>query len=170
MAAVSAEGQAMELGWIHDNVTDLQETDYLEMVLKKTCWLATIYPIRVGALIATRDTVDLESFVRFGFFLGAAFQIHDDVLNLVGEHDKYGKELNGDLLEGKRTLMLIRLYREATDGERQRLDAILSKRKLWRRRTCGMRVRTRVTLHVLFGQTRSGLLGWLNPRPRHAAA
>lgn len=129
MAAVSAEGQAMELGWIWDNITALTEDAYLEMVLKKTCWLATIYPLRVGALIATRDTVDLDPFIRFGFFLGAAFQIHDDVLNLVGEHEKYGKELNGDLWEGKRTLMLIKLFREATVDERLRLNEILAKKR-----------------------------------------
>ena len=87
MARESAEGQALELGWRRDNVTDVAEADYLEMVLKKTCWLATIYPSRVGALIGTRGAVDLDRFIRFGFFLGAAFQIQDDLLNLVGDAD-----------------------------------------------------------------------------------
>jgi geranylgeranyl diphosphate synthase type II len=45
--------------------------------------------------------------VRFGFHLGAAFQIQDDLLNLVGDESLYGKEINGDLREGKRTLVLI---------------------------------------------------------------
>src|SRR5690606_8585370 len=107
MATESAEGQAMELGWRRDNSTDVGEADYLEMVLKKTCWLATIHPLRVGAIIATRDTIPLEPFIRFGFLLGASFQIQDDLLNLVGDEQAYGKELDGDILEGKRTLMLI---------------------------------------------------------------
>ena len=51
VARDSAEGQAMELGWRMDNASDVTERDYLEMVLKKTCSLAMIYPIRVGALI-----------------------------------------------------------------------------------------------------------------------
>src|SRR5262252_5964477 len=109
MARESAEGQAMELGWRQDNALDLDEGDYLEMSLKKTCWLATIYPSRVGAMIGTCDNIDLDPFVRFGFFLGAAFQIQDDLLNLVGDAGAYGKELDGDLREGKRTLMLIHL-------------------------------------------------------------
>ena len=50
---------------------------------------------------------DLERMVRFGFYLGAAFQIQDDLLNLEGDEDAYGKERCGDLYEGKRTLMLI---------------------------------------------------------------
>src|SRR6202521_6039886 len=70
MALTSAEGQAMELGWRQDNLIDLEDADYLEMELKKTCWLATIYPLRAGALIGTRGAIDLESFMRFGFFLG----------------------------------------------------------------------------------------------------
>ncbi len=113
MARECAEGQAMELGWRRYNTTEIGDADYLEMVLKKTCWLATIYPIRVGALIGSRDSVDLDPFMRYGFFLGAAFQIQDDLLNLVGD-DGYGKEINGDIWEGKRTLMLIHAIREST--------------------------------------------------------
>jgi geranylgeranyl diphosphate synthase type II len=126
MARESIEGQAIELGWRRDNAIDLRDADYLDMVLKKTCWYTTIYPSRVGALIATRGGVDLDRFLRFGFFLGAAFQIQDDMLNLRGDPARYGKELNGDILEGKRTLMLIHLLREATGDERARLAELLS--------------------------------------------
>jgi len=128
MALESVEGQAIELGWRRDNVIDLTIDDYLAMVLKKTCWLATIYPIRAGALIGMRRNVDLDQFLRFGFLLGAAFQIQDDVLNLVGDHT-YGKERNGDLSEGKRTLMLIRLFECTLAEERRRLGSILSLRR-----------------------------------------
>lgn len=127
MARESAEGQAMELGWQRDVTLDLGEADYLEMVLKKTCWLATIFPTRVGALIATAargEEIDLDPFIRFGFFLGAAFQIQDDLLNLVADA-RYGKERDGDLWEGKRTLMLIHLLEHATAAERRRLKELL---------------------------------------------
>jgi geranylgeranyl diphosphate synthase, type II len=124
MAITTAEGQALELGWRNDNPVDLNDADYLRMVLKKTCWLATIYPIRVGALIGTRGAISAEAFVRFGYFLGATFQIQDDLLNLVADR-RYGKEREGDLWEGKRTLMLIQLFREASPAERDRLAEIL---------------------------------------------
>jgi geranylgeranyl diphosphate synthase type II len=126
MARESAEGQAMELGWRQDNALDLDENDYLEMSLKKTCWLAAIYPSRVGAMIGTRDNVDLDPFIRFGFFLGAAFQIQDDLLNLVAD-ERYGKECNGDVWEGKRTLMLIRLFQESVPADRERLVEIFGR-------------------------------------------
>jgi geranylgeranyl diphosphate synthase, type II len=125
MARESAEGQAFELGWRRDNATDVSEADYLLMVLKKTCWLCTIHPSRVGALIGSCGTIDLDRCIRFGFFLGAAFQIQDDLLNLEGDAKSYGKELGGDIREGKRTLMLIHLLEHATEAERKRVRAIL---------------------------------------------
>jgi geranylgeranyl diphosphate synthase type II len=125
MARESAEGQALELGWRRDNARDVTEADYLEMVLKKTCWLGTIHPSRVGALIGTDGAAPLDSFIRFGFLVGAAFQIQDDLLNLVGDERSYGKEMSGDIYEGKRTLMLIRLLEQGTAAERERIDRLL---------------------------------------------
>jgi geranylgeranyl diphosphate synthase type II len=125
MIRESIEGQAIELGWRRDNAVGLRDDDYLRMVLKKTCSYTTIFPLRVGAVIGTRDGVSLEHLTRFGFFLGAAFQIQDDVLNLVGDAKRYGKEIDGDLWEGKRTLMMIRLFQSAAPPELARLiDAL----------------------------------------------
>ncbi len=129
MARETAEGQAMDLGWRLENTTSLCTDDYLQMVLKKTCWLTTIHPIRVGALIGTRGLADLDAFFRFGFFLGASFQIQDDLLNLAQDDGRYGKERDGDLWEGKRTLMLIHLLQHSTNEERERLCALLSCRR-----------------------------------------
>jgi geranylgeranyl diphosphate synthase, type II len=127
MARESVEGQALELGWRQSNEVALGEADYLTMILKKTCWYTTIYPLRAGALIGTRGGVDLDRFVRFGFFVGAAFQIQDDLLNLIGDPDRYGKELNGDIWEGKRTLMLIHLLGAASAEDRARVVHALGK-------------------------------------------
>lgn len=126
MAWETVEGQALELGWRRDNSEQVEDADYLKMVMKKTCWLSTIHPLRIGALIATRGGADLDALTRLGFFLGAAFQIQDDVLNL--EPDAaYGKEINGDLYEGKRTLMLIHVARLAAPDERARLMQFLAR-------------------------------------------
>lgn len=122
----SVEGQAMELRWRRDNSPALTESDYLLMILKKTCWYTTIYPIRVGVMIGTRGDLDLDQFIRFGFFLGAAFQIQDDLLNIVGDHTRYGKELEGDLLEGKRTLLLIHTLQHVSEAERERALSLLA--------------------------------------------
>ena len=126
MAWESAEGQALELGWRRDNRTDLGDEDYLRMVLQKTCWLTAIHPMRVGCLIGARGRLPLEPLIRLGFFFGAAFQIQDDVLNLE-PGPAYGKEVNGDLFEGKRTLMIMHALRHANPAERVELESFLQR-------------------------------------------
>jgi geranylgeranyl diphosphate synthase type II len=126
MAWETAEGQALELGWRRDNRADLTEEDYLRMVLQKTCWLTAIHPMRVGCLIGARGRIALDPLIRLGFFFGAAFQIQDDLLNLE-PGDGYGKERNGDLLEGKRTLMVIHALRTAAPPDRARLLRFLDR-------------------------------------------
>ena len=127
MLIETLEGQAMELGWVRDNDCRVSDRDYLLMTLKKTCWYSFIHPCRIGALIAGGADVDLDAFNRFGFFMGAAFQIQDDVLNLVGDVRKYGKEIGGDLWEGKRTLILAHLFSRAAAPELARVRALLGK-------------------------------------------
>jgi geranylgeranyl diphosphate synthase type II len=125
MALRTLEGQAMELGWQRDAVADLRPEDYLHLILRKTCWYTTIHPLRVGALLGSDGRANLAPMVRFGFHLGASFQIQDDLLNLVGDESLYGKEINGDLREGKRTLVLIHLAGRATGPDRAAVDRYL---------------------------------------------
>ena len=126
MVRECVEGQALELGWVRDNVCDLTDDSYLRMILKKTCWYTCIHPCRIGALVGSGGSVDLDRFNRFGYFMGAAFQIQDDLLNLAGEEAKYGKEIGGDIWEGKRTLVLIHTLNHSTIREKKRLQSFLS--------------------------------------------
>jgi geranylgeranyl pyrophosphate synthase/uncharacterized protein with NAD-binding domain and iron-sulfur cluster len=112
------EGQAIELGWMRDNDLTVRPEDYLRLVLKKTAWYSFIHPMRIGALIANGNDERLDRFDRFGYLLGAAFQITDDVLNLTGDASRYGKEINGDLLEGKRTIVLAHTLGNASAADR----------------------------------------------------
>ena len=127
MSQQTVAGQALELGWCRDNRIDLEPDDYLELIMKKTCWYTTVLPLRVGALVGSRGTAELDPMIEFGFHLGAAFQIRDDILNLVGDPGVYGKEALGDLLEGKRTLMLIHLLASADPADRRWLVAYLAR-------------------------------------------
>jgi geranylgeranyl diphosphate synthase type II len=127
MLVETLEGQAMELGWVRDNSCDVTADDYLLMTLKKTCWYSFIHPCRIGALIARGHDTELDRFNRFGFFMGAAFQIQDDVLNLIGDARRYGKEIGGDLWEGKRTLILAHLFARMTGAESERVRALFGR-------------------------------------------
>src|SRR5262249_21597245 len=98
MARETAAGQALELGWRDRCVIDLGAEDYFRMALKKTAWMGMIWPAQLGLIVGSAGRVDAERVVRFGYFLGLAFQIEDDLRNLSLDPG-YGKERNGDLYE-----------------------------------------------------------------------
>jgi geranylgeranyl diphosphate synthase type II len=122
MCRETIEGQAIELGWIRRGTVPRRDSAYYQMSTKKTGWYTCITPCRLGAVCAgeTAPRV-LDAFVPTFRLVGIAFQIQDDVLNLVGEEARYGKEPLGDLLEGKRTVMLMHLFRTAPPSEREHL-------------------------------------------------
>ena len=118
----TAEGQHLDLSWIAAGRFDIGENDYLQMVWRKTACYTAISPLRLGALCANAEPdAQLE---EAGGLLGTAFQIRDDVLNLIPTADEgpsYGKEFAGDLYEAKRTLILAHLFAHADEAERLEL-------------------------------------------------
>ncbi|MFN0103830.1 MAG: polyprenyl synthetase family protein [Bryobacteraceae bacterium] len=135
MARESAEGQAIELGWIADGLFDLTDRDYVRMAYKKTCRYTVIAPLRVGVICGMtpgRNSLldsELRPLTELGFFVGIAFQIHDDLLNLEGDVTHYGKENGGDLWEGKRTIMLLHFLRAAPAADKEKALEILRTRR-----------------------------------------
>jgi geranylgeranyl diphosphate synthase, type II len=127
MGRQSVDGQAMELEWVKNRFWNLTDRHYHMMTTKKTCWYTCITPFRIGALIGGGPDVNLDQFIAFGRCLGIAFQIQDDILNLIGEEGRYGKETAGDIWEGKRTLMLIKLLERSSGHQRERVIEIFSK-------------------------------------------
>jgi geranylgeranyl diphosphate synthase type II len=113
----TSEGQATELGWITEHRYDLDDGDYLAMVRDKTCWYSATHPLRIGALIGSGGRADVDRLNDFGYYLGAVFQIQDDIENL-DAGPAYGKDALGDLVEGKRTLPLLHLLRTASPDDR----------------------------------------------------
>lgn len=124
MARISAEGQALELEWIRTARFDLADEDYFEMVERKTSHYSFVTPLLVGSVLAGVQHEATTAMRSLGRDLGVAFQIQDDVLNLTEE---YGKERDGDLYEGKHTLILLHLFRSAAPDDRQTIATILAK-------------------------------------------
>ncbi len=127
MVNETTEGQHMELGWVASKRWDLRERDYYDMCTRKTSWYTVASPCRLGATIAGAGSRVLEGLREFGMALGVAFQIQDDALNLVGDQKKYGKATSDDILEGKRTLILLHLLEEASRSEKDRIVGIMNK-------------------------------------------
>jgi geranylgeranyl diphosphate synthase type II len=121
------EGQHIELSWVKNQRWNLTEEDYWTMCVKKTASYTVITPCRLGALIAGAPKARIEPFYDIGGDLGVAFQIQDDALNLIGEEGQYGKEIAGDISEGKRTLALIHVLNACTPAEASRVIEIMNK-------------------------------------------
>jgi geranylgeranyl diphosphate synthase type II len=130
MARETTEGQSIELDWVAGRRVPTSLRDYLLMTYKKTTWYTCIAPMRLGAIIADVPPSRLEGLVALGFRIGAAFQIQDDILNLVAEEALYGKEANGDVAEGKRTVMVIHAMTSAGPADRALLEEIYAKPRL----------------------------------------
>ena len=135
------------------------------MVELKTSWYSFITPLQAGAIAAGAGPERLAPLESLGRHLGAAFQITDDLLNLRADPEEYGKEIGGDLWEGKRTLMLLHALRCAEPDDRDRAVQILAKRRPRRRRrtgaerTTGSTHRPRRTVPVRAGRDRGSAAG-----------
>ena len=127
MARESVEGQAMELDWIRCEQWQLRDRDYCLMCYKKSCWYTFIAPIQIGGVISNATPRQLALLRKYATYIGIAFQIQDDVLNLVADERRYGKEIVGDLWEGKHTLILLHMMRSASGEELERARQILRK-------------------------------------------
>jgi geranylgeranyl diphosphate synthase type II len=134
MARESAEGQALELSLVRERNWTLVDRDYLRLVHKKTTWYTFTTPLLIGAMVAGADEQLLAALRRYATALGLAFQIQDDALNLTADEGAYGKEILGDLWEGKHTLVLTHTMRSATPREAARARRILSKERAPRER------------------------------------
>jgi geranylgeranyl diphosphate synthase type II len=127
----SVEGQAIELNWIRNGIYELSDQDYVGMAYKKTCWYTLIAPLRLGMVCGCGpyNVIELEQnllgLLELGMFAGIGFQVQDDLLNLSADEVLYGKEISGDLFEGKRTVMLLHFLRTTSARNRSRAVNLL---------------------------------------------
>ena len=118
-------GQATDIYWHKGKKANITEAEYLQMCVNKTGVLAR-YSCRLGALLGKGSQKQIEALGKFGESIGVAFQIQDDILNLVGEEFQKGKGVGEDIHEGKRTLMVIYTLGKASETEKKRLVEILN--------------------------------------------
>ena len=84
------EGQALDLGWVRDGRWDITVDDYLYMASHKTAYYSAAVPLVMGAICAGASEGQIEALRSFGMAAGLAFQLQDDLLNLVGVGDSVG--------------------------------------------------------------------------------
>lgn len=102
----------------------LSEAEYMDVIRCKTAVLFE-GACRTGALVAGGPPEAVQGLSDYGYHLGLAFQMADDLLDYTQDGDAMGKHAGADFREGKLTLPLIYALSRASDAERQRLTTML---------------------------------------------
>ncbi len=105
---------------------NIDEESYFQIISDKTASLLSTC-CEIGARAATEDQNKIEAMKMFGENLGIAFQIRDDILDLVGTKKVFGKPLGGDIKEKKLTLPLIYALKKSSDDERKNILKMIKK-------------------------------------------
>ena len=104
------EGQAMDMAFT--DRSDVTTEEYFTMIEKKTAKLLEM-SVRIGGLVGGGTPEQVEELRVFSRAIGIAFQLQDDLLDLIGS-EEFGKAAGGDIVEGKRTWMVLRTRDLAT--------------------------------------------------------
>ncbi|HEX2141675.1 MAG TPA: polyprenyl synthetase family protein [Candidatus Limnocylindria bacterium] len=112
------EGQFLDISF--ERRTDVTVDEYMEMIGRKTAALVGA-SVQAGAILATDDADTIEAYRRFGWHLGLAFQMADDVKGTFWPSEASGKPEAGDVRKRKKTLPLVWALEHATDADRARL-------------------------------------------------
>jgi geranylgeranyl diphosphate synthase type II len=118
------EGQALDLEF--ERRTDVQVRDYFTMIEMKTACLLSL-ACEMGGLLGGGRRRDLKALRQFGHYLGRAFQLQDDLLDVVARQKALGKPIGGDIMEGKRTYLLLTALERAQGEDRRVLRSVMSR-------------------------------------------
>ena len=113
------EGQQYDMDFETRN--DVTEAEYMEMIRMKTSLLLG-YALKIGAMLGGGDQEDVNLLYTFGEKMGLAFQLQDDLLDVYGDPTQFQKKLGGDIVENKKTFLLINAYQRADDAQKAELD------------------------------------------------
>jgi geranylgeranyl diphosphate synthase type II len=113
------EGQQLDMEFEEQEAVSI--ADYINMIRLKTAVLLG-GAMKLGAQVAGASPDEAEQLYTFGENLGIAFQLQDDILDVYGDPEKFGKQVGGDIIANKKTLLLLKLKELATENDLQELE------------------------------------------------
>ena len=117
------EGQSLDKDF--ENRKNVSLDEYIIMISKKTAALAETC-CSIGAKLGGGSSQEINSLRRYGKYLGLAFQIQDDLLDIMADEAELGKKIGGDLLEGKKTYLLLKALEKAKANDKKLIQAIIA--------------------------------------------
>jgi geranylgeranyl diphosphate synthase type II len=115
------EGQQLDMDF--EQKSHVSKEEYIEMIRLKTSVLLGA-ALKMGAILGDASEENQQLIYEFGENLGIAFQIQDDLLDLYGQPDKVGKQVGGDILANKKTLLTILAKQDASEDETNKMNQI----------------------------------------------
>lgn len=116
------EGQQLDMNF--ERQENVKQEDYIKMICQKTS-VVLAAGLKIGALIGESSKEDADLLYQYAINLGIAFQIQDDILDCYGEEDLVGKQLGGDIIQNKKTILLIRALDASAEAQDDALKSIL---------------------------------------------
>jgi geranylgeranyl diphosphate synthase type II len=117
------EGQQIDMNFESQNTVSHEA--YLEMITLKTAVLLGC-SLQIGALVGGANQQDAQNLYEFGKNIGIAFQIQDDILDSFGDETITGKQVGGDIISNKKTLLLIELLESVHKDDKKQLNDLLA--------------------------------------------
>ncbi len=121
------QGQQLDLDFA--TRTHVGESDYITMIEKKTASLIG-GSINIGAIVGNASAEDARNLYEFGRNIGIAFQLQDDLLDVYGNAEQFGKQIGSDIVENKKTYLLIKAYELASPEQRDVLDNLFQQKSI----------------------------------------
>ncbi len=118
-AIAVCEGQQLDMNF--ETLKTVNISSYINMIRLKTA-VVLGGALKIGALIAGSDSYDADLIYTFGEDLGIAFQLQDDILDVYGDPEKFGKQVGGDILSNKKTYLLIKALETAGQDQLKELN------------------------------------------------
>jgi geranylgeranyl diphosphate synthase type II len=120
--AIVCEGQAYDKEF--ETRRRVHVNEYLMMIEKKTGAMLSA-AAEAGCIIGTGTSAERAALRTYGMLVGRAFQVQDDLLDIVGDAKTFGKTIGGDLVEGKKTFLLLEAHRLAKGENKRMVEAVL---------------------------------------------
>ena len=120
------EGQQLDMNF--ENEITVTEDQYIEMIRLKTAVLLG-FSLEYGGLLAGMDELELKELNQIGEQAGIGFQLMDDLLDVYGDKEKFGKQVGGDIASNKKTYLLIKALELASENQRRELEGWLTKKE-----------------------------------------
>ncbi len=118
-AAGVCEGQQFDMDF--EQTTKVSEDGYLRMIQLKTAVLLG-FSLQLGAFMARKEKKTSDALYAMGVDLGIGFQLKDDLLDVYGDQEKFGKQVGGDILANKKTFLLLTALQRASAQQREELE------------------------------------------------